>query len=359
MSGLNDLFSMDDDDSYYDFDDNERSIEDEDHQVLTGFHRDKGVNGEWFSPFLVAKKKFCFITTDKLVEFLNSNDENWYLWAECDSGLVFSKEHKELSADKIVPLPPGIYTHEGSNSSLPERLVTYEINREDEILELGNAFAKVKGYVKDFLGKKEVYESVKTPYKLGILMWGPPGNGKSLLLSRLIEEHPEAIVIYMDPSSPIPSRLFMSKLDALTKDTLKIFVFEELTTNLDSKYVGWLLSFLDGEASIANSINIALTNYPEALPENVVNRPSRFDKLVHFDNPEPEERKKVFHHFMGREASEAEIKETAGFSIAGIKELCMSVRINDLTFLEALDILKKRSVQCKKQFQKSEGKTGF
>jgi len=62
---------------------------------------------------------------------------------------------------------------------------------------------------------------------------------------------------------------------------------------------------------------------------------------------------------MGRDAEEAEIKETAGLSIAGIKELCMSVQINDLTFMDALDILKKRSIQCKKQFQKSEGRTGF
>lgn len=358
MSGLNDLFS-DDDDTYWDADDNNEVLDDEDKKPLPGFHKDSGVNGIWFSPFLVSRKSYKYVSKDDVVDFLNKDKENWYHWSECGPGIIFTREFKSLSADKIVPLPPGVYTHESSTSQLPERLATYELGREDEILELGNAFAEVKGYVRDFLAKKEVYEAVKTPYKLGILMYGPPGNGKSLLIRRLIEEHQEAIVIYMDASAPVPSRLFLSKLDALTKDKLKIFIFEELTTNLNSRYISWLLSFLDGEASITNSINIALTNYPEALPENIVNRPSRFDKLVEFDNPKPAERKKIFHHFMGREASEEEIKQTDGFSIAGIKELCMSVRINDLTFLEALDILKKRSQKCKKQFQKSEGRTGF
>jgi len=358
MSGLNDLFS-DDDDTYWDADDNNEVLDDEDKKPLPGFHHESKMGISWFSPFLVSKKEYKYVPKDDVVDFLNKDKENWYHWSECGPGIIFTREFKSLSADKIVPLPPGVYTHESSTSQLPERLATYELGREDEILELGNAFAEVKGYVRDFLAKKEVYEAVKTPYKLGILMYGPPGNGKSLLIRRLIEEHQEAIVIYMDASAPVPSRLFLSKLDALTKDKLKIFIFEELTTNLNSRYISWLLSFLDGEASITNSINIALTNYPEALPENIVNRPSRFDKLIHFDNPEPAERKKIFKHFMGRDAEEAEIKETAGLSIAGIKELCMSVQINDLTFMDALDILKKRSIQCKKQFQKSEGRTGF
>jgi len=293
MSGLNDLFS-DDDDTYWDADDNNEVLDDEDKKPLPGFHHESKMGISWFSPFLVSKKEYKYVPKDDVVDFLNKDKENWYHWSECGPGIIFTREFKSLSADKIVPLPPGVYTHESSTSQLPERLATYELGREDEILELGNAFAEVKGYVRDFLAKKEVYEAVKTPYKLGILMYGPPGNGKSILLSRLIEEHPEAIVIYMDASAPVPSRLFLSKLDALTKDKLKIFIFEELTTNLNSRYISWLLSFLDGEASITNSINIALTNYPEALPENIVNRPSRFDKLIHFDNPEPAERKKIF-----------------------------------------------------------------
>lgn len=355
--GILDDFIEDDD--YYDIDDNNDMLDEDDKKPLPGFHKDSSVNGTWFSPFLVSKKEYTYVPKEEVVDFLNNDKKNWYHWSECGPGIIFTREFKQLSADKIVPLPPGVYTHESSTSQLPERLATYELGREDEILELGNAFAEVKGYVRDFLAKREVYEVVKTPYKLGILMYGPPGNGKSILLSRLIKEHPEAVVIYMDASAPVPSRLFLSKLDTLTKNRLKIFIFEELTTNLNSRYISWLLSFLDGEASTTNSINIALTNYPEALPENIVNRPSRFDKLVEFDNPKPAERKKIFHHFMGREASEEEVKQTDGFSIAGIKELCMSVRINDLTFLEALDILKKRSQKCKKQFQKSEGKTGF
>lgn len=357
MGILDDLME----DDFYDDDINENNevLDDDDKKPLPGFHRDVSVNGTWYSPFLVSKKEYTLVEKDKVVDFLNSDKKNWYHWSECGPGIIFTREFKQLSADKIVPLPPGVYTHESSTSQLPERLATYELGREDEILELGNAFAEVKGYVKDFLGKREVYDEVKTPYKLGILMYGPPGNGKSILLSRLIKEHPEAVVIYMDASAPVPSRLFLSKLDSLTKDTLKIFIFEELTTNLNSRYISWLLSFLDGEASITNSINIALTNYPEALPENIVNRPSRFDKLVEFDNPKPAERKKIFKHFMGRDAEEDEIKQTEGFSIAGIKELCMSVRINDLKFLDALAILKKRAEKCRKQFQKSEGRTGF
>lgn len=357
---LNDLFSDDDDDFL--LDENEEALDEADKQPLAGFHYEKSINSETYSPFLTSRKEYKLVHHSDAVDFLNDKTEKnkgWYHWSECGPGIIFTREFKDESSTKLVPLPPGVYTHEPATNSLPERLATYNLGREDHILELGDAFADVKGYVANFLAKKAVYEEVKTPYKLGLLLYGPPGNGKSILISRLIAEQKNAIVIYMDASAPVPSRLFLSKLDALTKDTLKIFIFEELTTNLNTRYVSWLLSFLDGEASISNSINIALTNYPEALPENIVNRPSRFDKLVEFHNPKPAERKKVFAHFMGREATEEEITKTDGFSIAGIKELCMSVRINDLTPLDAIAKLKERAAKCKKNFQKSQDRLGF
>ena len=347
---------------FYGAQENEYHLGEDDVRPIGGFYCRDDLNSNWYSPFLPSKKEYRTISSDKIAEFLTEEEKNgWYFWEGVGGNYAMvAREVKEESRAEIVPLPAGVYSYEPHLSSdCPERLVVFSTSREEEILEIGGTFTSVKEDITRFLGKREVFTEINTPYKLGILLYGSPGQGKTILISKLVRDLKDAVVIYMNPSAPVPSKLFLSKLSSLTSDQLKVFIFEELTTNLDQEYISWLLSFLDGPVSISNSITIATTNYPESLPENIINRPSRFDKLYEFDNPKAEERKILFAHFMGREATPEEIKDTGGLSVAGIKELCLLVRINDLTIPEAVARLKERATKCKKQFQKSSGNLGF
>lgn len=327
---------------------------------LGGFAHVRTLNTEYYTPFLKTKRLVSPINPDRLpspaewAKALADDEDTDYHAA---IGCVFT--YKPVPAKKVVPLPAGVYGHEGADRTNPERLEVITLSRKEEILPIGGTYDKVQKDVESFIANEAVYKEVKSIYKLGLLFYGSPGQGKTFFIRKLIEnDFKDHIVIYLK-DSVIPSRYFLSKLEEHTPDKLKVFIFEELTSNLRSWYMSWLLTFLDGESSINKSIVIATTNYPEVLPENVVLRPSRFDKLYEFGDPTPAERKIIISHFMGREALPEEIKETDNFSVASIKEVCLMVRINKLTLVQAVAELRARAKKCKSQFQKSSDKVGF
>jgi SpoVK/Ycf46/Vps4 family AAA+-type ATPase len=89
-----------------------------------------------------------------------------------------------------------------------------------------------------------------------------------------------------------------------------------------------LLNFLDGQNSWDKSIVIATTNYPHTLPGNIVDRPSRFDRLYKVDCPTEEVRRIYLEAKLGKEAVTDElIKGTKGYSIAHLRELVVSIPI--------------------------------
>jgi len=51
-----------------------------------------------------------------------------------------------------------------------------------------------------------------------------------------------------------------------------------------------LLQLLDGGIQHSNTVIIATTNYPENLPDRIINRPSRIDRIVEIDMPTREMR---------------------------------------------------------------------
>jgi hypothetical protein len=342
-----------------DFEENPDDFIDEE-ELIEGFEHVVTASKEYYTPFLSSKKIYRSITPDRaptpkeLEEALNKGDfSDFYP----EPGLLI--KYISIPANKVVPIPPGVYTHEQSEHTVPERLEPKFLSRKDEILEIGNIYSTVRKNIRDFLSKEHVYKEIKIIHKLGLLFYGKPGQGKSFLIKNLIDnEFKDAIVIYMN-SEFRPSSAFINKLNKFTPDVLKVFIFEELTGNLRPGYLSWLLTFLDGENSVNKSIVIATTNYPEVLPENIVDRPSRFDKLYEFESPNTKERETLITHFMSRKALPEEIEKTKGFSVAAIKETCLMLRINDLSIQEAVSQLKDRSDKCRRMFSKSKESAGF
>jgi SpoVK/Ycf46/Vps4 family AAA+-type ATPase len=316
-------------------------------------------NGVYYSPFSSLKKRYRAMPNgsvedmQKIADYLNKSSRADY---EQD-GLICSRTDELCEAGE--PLPAGVYRYAEENfSGLPDRLIPVKL-REDKYIDLGGVFKKVEGDIQKFLNGEQFYKDRNFSYRLGILLYGPPGMGKSVFLRKLIEQiAPEgAYTVFL---KSMPSRDFLDKVRSSMKDSFKIFIFEELVTATKSDSdVELMLNFLDGEDSISNSMVLATTNHADKLPLNIVSRPSRFDKLYLIDNPGKEEIKQLLTYYLDREPYPTEIDLAVGLSVAELKEASLLVGIHEMLFGEAVKSLKDRKKLCEKAFAKPTEEVGF
>lgn len=298
-------------------------------------------SGIFYSPFVKSKSKLTsFETPEKMaqsLEFTEMYDVKTNNLAE-----VYVKNEPSAAAEEI---PNGIYSHEFGNSGCPERLVPFEI-REDNYVDLMDSLKNLDCEIEDFISNRELYENSNTSYKLGILLFGPPGTGKTSYMRKLIRDK-EAIVIFMDA---VPSRKFLEKLEQSTKNRLKIIVFEEAVSLLEcSDDIREMLDFLDGSKSVSNALYFLSTNYPESIPENVI-RNGRIDVFINVQYPDNAARKKLINLYLSREATDEEIKFTENMPIVDIRHICFKHKKTKKTFEECIKLIEEKNKMIKKHF---------
>lgn len=313
------------------------------------------VNEDSYSPYKISKRINEFIgdgkqppTPEEAVMYLNK-----YPDASLESNLYFERRVFNQTDSKSGALPAGVYKYaESAGGRFPERLVKINL-REDKTVGLGNVFDEVENNINAFLEHEHIYRDHGMMFKLGILLWGPPGNGKTTLIRKILHDivPKDSVIIFIEDK--FPSSFFLHKVQKSLRKRLTVFVFEELATTLDRWAMSRILDFLDGETSVDKSIVLGTTNYPDKIPGNIVNRPSRFDKIIKFDNPKDTERKLLVEHFLKREATAKDVELTKDLSIADIKETCLEVLLKKLELADAIGNLKKRATLCKKNFAES------
>jgi len=243
----------------------------------------------------------------------------------------------ELGMKKADSVPFGIYNVELFKRFV--RLVPKTINQ-DEYVHLDDQTAnEIYIDIDKFIESGERYKKAGLLKKRGILLFGPPGNGKTMIISNVIEKYKDqARILFVSNSNILEDGYIEEWKDHFAKD-LTIFMIEELTQycGMGSDVTPIFLSFLDGQSSWDNCLIIATTNYPERLPGNLVDRPSRFDRIIRVDAPTPPMRQKYLEKMLEKgNVTEEMIKKTEGYSIAYLKEICVQMMVHGKGFDDIL-----------------------
>lgn len=179
--------------------------------------------------------------------------------------------------------------------------------------------------IEQFMTLRPSFVSRGLLYKRGVLLWGPPGSGKTStlhLLMRLIVDRLGGMALLVDdPFIASEALLLVRKIEPRRQ---VIAILEDIDGLLAHHGVERYLALLDGEAQVDNIVFVATTNYPERLDRRFVDRPSRFDTVEYVGMPSPEARRVYLTHrepTLAAEVIEEMVDATDGLSIAHLREM--------------------------------------
>lgn len=213
---------------------------------------------------------------------------------------------------------------------------------------------KVISEIMHFWESESVFRTYGLPYKRGILLWGPPGSGKSCTVQLIIADIIKRGGIVVRFTNPHDFLDGMRTIRLIEPETPIVVIMEDIDSIIKEYHESEVLNILDGVNSVEKVVFLATTNYPEELGARIVNRPSRFDKRFKIGFPTAKGRKLYLEHIIGNgnvKDGRAKIKElkidirrwiqdTDEMSIAHLKELFVATIIMGDNYEDAIAVLK-------------------
>lgn len=186
-----------------------------------------------------------------------------------------------------------------SNTSIQnKKMISSMVIRED------NKIA-IEEKVQKFIDNKDVYIEHEITYKLGILLYGAPGTGKTSLAKALACKYMCSLVV-INVNDILDFKDYSFSSARRDKNDKVIVLLEDIDCVLNDKddrergtgttKLHKLLQILDGVNSSDNTIYIATTNYIDRL-DSALTRDGRFDLKIEMTNFRKEEAYQLGHKF--------------------------------------------------------------
>ncbi|MFN0118967.1 MAG: AAA family ATPase [Blastocatellia bacterium] len=193
---------------------------------------------------------------------------------------------------------------------------------------------ELRGDLTRFFAAREMYERYGIPWKRGLILTGPPGNGKTHAVKAILNHLGKPCIYVKSFNGRYGQDGCIKQVFEVARTKAPcVVVLEDLDALVNGNSRSVFLNEMDGFSQNSGIVVLASSNYPEKLDPAIINRPSRFDRVFQFELPAIAERIAFLTHW--NEAAEASLRmdtaairtvaeKTDDFSFAYLKELVLS-----------------------------------
>ncbi|MDY0386134.1 MAG: CDC48 family AAA ATPase [Methanolobus sp.] len=250
-------------------------------------------------------------------------------------GADLSSLCREAAMHSLRRLLPDLKIDDVEDEIPPEFMEKLEVSRKDfdealkniEPSAMREVFVEVPHVSWEDIGglegaKQELIEAVEWPLKYpdlfdvlstkpprGIMLFGPPGTGKTMLakavateseanfisikgpelLSRYVGESERAVrETFRKAKQAAPTIIFFDEIDSMAAER-----GSSVDAHATERVISQILTEIDGVEELKDVVIVAATNRPDIVDPALL-RPGRFDRLIYVRPPDKQSREKIF-----------------------------------------------------------------